>query len=617
MQRSKALWIILSFLPAILIIIILFINANITYSSIPGVKGGILDLSGRDMKTGVFNISGQWEFYWDRLLDDTEIESSKEKFVLIDTPGIWNDFKIDGKILPGFGKATYRAHVVNAPASERLAVRIQNMASAYRLYIDDNLIAENGDFGDKADARVSKYRPQFSEFTCGKDNFDLILQVSNDAYAVGGMWEPIMFGLFEPVSSVNNAVKVFGYFSIGSIIVMCLYFAIMFVINRKEKELLILCIIGLLVVIHLLELGDVIITYILPDMPISGFGWIDYLTQVWIQFFLLYFVYVVYSSLVNKWYVRILLIYTICISAFVLLFPFEIVAGTYMIMNFIILFIIAVIVVYMVMAVLEGRTGARSLLAAMVFILFFLLYEQFVNDLSIIFFLINGWSLDFTILFVVQCTIIARRYYEAQRIELGLLKSQIRPHFVHNALASIISISRKDSERSRELLIDFSNYLRGCYDNEDNNDLIPIDQELDFVRAYVALEQARFGEKLNVEYRIEMSKILIPPLILQPLVENAFIHGLREKEEGGTVVVYVAGLTEKTVRIGVRDDGVGMNIRPKKSQDRHGIGIGNINRRLSKLYHTQLQYLVPEGGGCEVYMKIPYKEADRVEGDAS
>lgn len=608
MHRSKALRIILPFLPALAFMVMLYINAAHTSSSIPGVKGGVLDLSGRDLnKTGAFNLAGEWDFYWGRLLSDAEIESGRENARLVDVPGLWTDLEADGQSLPAFGRATYRARVVHAPAGQQFAVRVQNQASAYRLYIDDRLVAQNGSIGDRADAPVSAYRPQFSEFTPEKDSFDIILQVSNDAYAVGGMWDWIMFGLYGPMANVNEAVKVVGYFSIGGLLVMCIFFIIMFAVVRKEKEMLALSAIGIAVILRLLIYGDAIITRLLPGMPIAGFGWIDYLTGIWSMFFLLCFVYLTYPLLVQKWHMRLLLTYSFCLSLFILSFPFEIVAGAYMVMNFILLFVVLAIAVFTARASLEGRTGSRSLLAAMVFILFSMLYEFLGNDQTIAYFLIDGWVIDFVVLFFVQCTIVARRYREARRLELGLLKSQIRPHFVHNSLASIISISRRDSERARELLMDFSGYLRGCYDYE-GDDLIPLEQEIEFINAYAALEQARFGDRLRVKYQIEASNVLVPPLILQPLVENAFIHGLREKEEGGTVVVYAFRCKNGRLRLGVSDDGAGISATPKFNVERQGIGISNINQRLARLFNTQLVFSVPGGGGCEVYMEIPYQE---------
>jgi len=187
------------------------------------------------------------------------------------------------------------------------------------------------------------------------------------------------------------------------------------------------------------------------------------------------------------------------------------------------------------------------------------------------------------------------------------LKEQIRPHFIHNALAAIISTSRQDPDRSRELLMDFSDYLRGRYDYT-SVDFISIEQELELVRAYAALEQARFGDRFRLEYQLDVQRFLLPPLILQPLVENALVHGLRNKEEGGTVLVYTRW-NNKMVRIGVKDDGVGLHCQSDREQVRSGIGIANINRRLEKFYGTRLNYHVPSKGGCEVYLEIPYKEA--------
>ena len=93
------------------------------------------------------------------------IEGGAEPYSLVEAPGEWNDYEMDGAGLPGKGEATYRLHVTGAAAGGRYGVYIQNQASAYRLYIDDGLIAQNGDLGDGADARASAYRPQLAAFT--------------------------------------------------------------------------------------------------------------------------------------------------------------------------------------------------------------------------------------------------------------------------------------------------------------------------------------------------------------------------------------------------------------------------------------------------------------------
>jgi two-component system, LytTR family, sensor kinase len=608
MRQVKAAKVVLPLLASLVIIVVLYLHATLVFFPTPHAEGGTLDLSTWiQEEEGAFEITGQWEFYWDKLLSDADIKAGEEGFSLVEAPDEWNYYDLGGKNLPGEGKATYRIHVIGAEAGKEYAARIQNMASVYRLYIDDKLIAKNGSFGDGSDAPVSAYRPQFSSFVTESNNFDIILQISNDAYAVGGMWEPVIFGNYEQVLAFDKGVSFIGYFSFGSLVVMCIFLLIFFVSQRREKDMLILAGIGSMVIVRLTINGDMAVTYVFPNIPISGFGWIDYLTLLWIQFLLLYFVYCAYTGLIGRWQVTALLIYSVGVSLFVALFPFEIVAGAYKFMNIILVVVIAVVVIHLARAAYEGRAGAPALFGAISLILFLIFYEMLVDDFSLAYFLISNAAFDFSLLFFIQCFIVAGRYSRAQKTEISFLKGQIRPHFIHNALATIISISRKDTERARDLLIDFSSYLRGCYDYE-NDDLIPLEQELEFIRAYVALEQARFGDSLRAEYRIEAEGVRLPPLILQPLVENAFVHGLREKEDGGTVLIYAARTKSGKVRIGVRDNGVGKGTKVKNTE-RQGIGIENINRRLSRLYRTKLVFSVPKGGGCDVYLEIPVKEA--------
>jgi sensor histidine kinase YesM len=199
-----------------------------------------------------------------------------------------------------------------------------------------------------------------------------------------------------------------------------------------------------------------------------------------------------------------------------------------------------------------------------------------------------------------------------QKLELQFLKSQIRPHFINNALNAIISISRRDAVKARKLLIEFSKYLRNCYSIKDTEDMVPIENELSFVRAYVALEQARFSDFLHIEFDIDSIFLMIPPLTLQPLVENAIIHGVMEKSEDGHILIYVKDC-ENFVKMGVKDDGVGISpelISALLSGEHQGGGIGihNINRRIKKIYNTQLHIESRLKGGTDAYIIIPKGE---------
>jgi signal transduction histidine kinase len=601
---KKAARVALPILIAATVIMGLYINASISYAETPHAKGGVLELAAWN-RQGVFEITGEWEFYWDKALTDTQLKNGTEDFVLVEAPGEWNYYDTALGALPGTGRATYRLHVTGAQAGTPYGVRVQNMASAYRLYADGVLLAQNGTFGDKADAPVSAYRPQLAVFTPESDSFDLILQIGNEAYAVGGMWEPVIFGTAGQVGGFNTAISGVAIAAVAAIAVMCLFFLIFFSAQRRERDVLTLAGIGVLVILQFSVCGDTAVAALLPDMPIAGFGWIAYISLIWIQFLLLYFIYCAFGGLVRKWQLVMLLSYAGLVTLCVVLLPFEVITSAAPVFNIILLAVFLFITVLLARAAWQKKPGGAALLGAMALNLAMTLYAMFVTDISPAYYILTNTAPEYLVLFFVQCFIVARRYQQAQKLEISLLKSQIRPHFLHNALTTIISVSRRDTDRARDLLTEFSSYLRGFYDYE-ADELITAGQELELVRAYVALEQARFGERVKVRYEIDSENLLLPPLILQPLVENAFIHGLREKEGGGTVLVYIKRMAEGKARIGVRDDGVGLQV--KGSDARQGVGIANIDRRLSRLYRTQLTFIVPEGGGCEVRMEIPWKE---------
>ncbi len=606
MRLKRVLRVVLPLLIAVLLIVGFCINASIFDATVPHAQNGILNLSAWNQKHA-FEITGEWAFFWDKTLTEAQIRNGKQDFVIVEAPGEWNYYKTKLGELPGMGRATYHLFVIGAEPGKEYGLRIQNMASAYRLYVDEALVAQNGTFGDTAAAPAFAYRPQFTTFTPQTDSFDLVLQVSNDAYAVGGMWEPVIFGTAQQIVDFNDVLSNLVLASCAGLVVMCLFFLIFYTAQRQEWDVLILSGIGVLVLLRLSINGDMYVTSFFPDMSVAGFGWIDYLTLLWIQFLIFYFVYWTYGNVVRKRQISALLFYSLFASLCVLLLPFYVVAGAYMVMNVILLLVLVFVTVLLVRAAWLGYPDASVLLGALSFILLLNVYNVFFEDHSLVYFCFDNSAADYTILFFAHCIIVARRYNRAQKIEMAFLRGQINPHFIHNSLAGIAGISRTDPARTRELLLNLSSYLRGYYDY-DNRELIPLKEELSFVRAFVGIEQMRFGDHVKVVYEVESEDLLVPPLILQPLVENAFVHGLREKAEGGLVVVYARRAKSGRARIGVRDDGLGFGVKPS-TLGRHGVGIKNINRRLLRIYRTQLIFTVPEGGGCEVFMEIPWKEA--------
>ncbi|WP_336776168.1 hybrid sensor histidine kinase/response regulator [Paenibacillus sp. MMO-58] len=212
---------------------------------------------------------------------------------------------------------------------------------------------------------------------------------------------------------------------------------------------------------------------------------------------------------------------------------------------------------------------------------------------------------------------------QAIRMETLFLQSQIKPHFVYNALSGIISLCYSDGARAGKLLGEFSNYLRLSFDLDPRHAKVSLIRELSLTKSYVELEQARFGERLHVEWDVgDPTEALVPALILQPLVENAIRHGVMKRLSGGTVVIR-ARLDQHGLQISVQDDGVGMNPdqvdRIFKTERMGGsIGLINVHKRLMNEFGQGLRIESLQDKGTNVDFRIPFRtEAVEPDGEGS
>src|SRR5476649_1913318 len=180
----------------------------------------------------------------------------------------------------------------------------------------------------------------------------------------------------------------------------------------------------------------------------------------------------------------------------------------------------------------------------------------------------------------------------ANKAEMRALQSKINPHFLFNALNAISSSIRVRPDTARQLIINLSRYLR--YNLELNDELIDLRKELHQVQDYIAIEQARFGSKLTVIYDIDDDiSVRIPSLLIQPLVENAIVHGIQPCSGKGVVVIAVKH-SGGNIKVSVKDTGHGINqetIERVAANEMPGnkIGLLNVHHRVSLLYGQGLQ----------------------------
>lgn len=195
--------------------------------------------------------------------------------------------------------------------------------------------------------------------------------------------------------------------------------------------------------------------------------------------------------------------------------------------------------------------------------------------------------------------------------ELQVLKRQLNPHFLFNAMNTISVLVREEQNGEAVRLISkLSSLLRTALDQERSSEVL-LGQELDFIGQYVDIQRARFSDRL--EYSAEVSPAAsvarIPNLILQPLVENAIIHGAAAKAGKGTVTVKASVVRDRLV-VEIADDGPGFPSEQELSaRSKNGIGLSNTKERLRRIYGSSAVLAIDSrpGEGARVRLEIPYK----------
>lgn len=215
-------------------------------------------------------------------------------------------------------------------------------------------------------------------------------------------------------------------------------------------------------------------------------------------------------------------------------------------------------------------------------------YASIIVSIEILFFFVN----------VSKNIQLAEEQEKNKEAQIRIMMSQIQPHFVYNSLSAISTLITLDPERAQKALDDFTEYLRHNISSLTETKLIPFEDELKHIKTYVSLEQVRFNERVNVIYDINVRDFDVPPLSVQPIVENAIKHGILKKVEGGTVNFKTYETSEAYV-IEVSDDGVGFNMEDVAFDSNKHFGLNNIKHRIKSMCNGELQITSEIGKGTK------------------
>mgnify|MGYP002524415909 CR=1 FL=1 len=211
---------------------------------------------------------------------------------------------------------------------------------------------------------------------------------------------------------------------------------------------------------------------------------------------------------------------------------------------------------------------------------------------------------------VEQSRAMARQSEELAENRISLMLSQMQPHFMYNVLNSIYALCSRDPEQAKDAIDKFSTYLRCNMAALEQTTFIPFKEEYQHIQTYLALEQMRFGRRVTVEYDIAVSDFMLPPLTIQPLVENAVRHGVTKKRGGGTVTLSTRQ-TERAIIVTITDTGIGFDPDRYAEDGEVHIGIRSVRERLQRMAGGSLEITSTPGVGTTAIVTLPRKEKRR------
>lgn len=573
---------------------------------------GYLDLSRYDFeKEGILCLDGEWQFFSGRFLEpgnDANLQEAEKPDAYITPPAVWNDYEADGKPIPGFGYGTYRMILIGVKPNIPMAIKMLPQSTAYHLYINNMLMAKNGVIAEEQKSSAVAYHPDSIYFTPRTTEIVITVHISNYVYARGGMWDAPTMGTKAQIESLDRFILNRDLFLQGCYCISFLLFFVIYINRPSKRSWLYFAALCIVTAARVLIYGGHLITQYTENFRLITF--IEYGTRLWFPILLLLLLNEELSGKLSRKLLSALTLLILLLTVAVAVLPihvFTAYAKALIGYDFILGLGMLVIMLWPGERFFPKKTnkskvfflyGNLAIYLCAVYDMFFAT-TAYVEMMPIGFFAaLLAFAFILAITYadaLTDCEDALRKLeIEGERklqTELKLLQSQIRPHFLYNALSAIANVCGKDSKKAEQLILDLAYFMQTSFDFNSYEKLTTLENELEYIRKYVHIEKARFGEKVHFTEQIEVPlDTQLPRLIIEPLVENAIRHGISKKKDGGEVRLGICKVSEG-ILIEVSDNGVGMT-REKLSavfgEESKGVGLKNIQDRMVRSGGTGL-----------------------------
>lgn len=572
-----------------------------------------------------YYLEGEWEFYYRQFIE-SDPQGEPKMSEMLNVPSSWAGNPLYDSPYESGGYASYRAYIKGFSYKDPVTIYIPNIASAYRIYLDGQLVTESGTLSKSATDTWSTPSSSKQKILLTSEEHEIVIEISSESYS----------GLYlAPIIADHSYTQNYTYSFLGiryAFIGIVIYAAIiLFILGFLSK---VRYFSGWLPVLFLCLAFRMMISTEGYAISQPWFFNLSYERMTLLMFastFIIKLVSLIYLQ--DELRLKLSKEFTAFLSAAFLLvvvgvsfLPTSVYNNYY----FVVLQLVSTLAdLYVInrlcQELAKGDPYAGRLCFAYLFIFAGITVDALYTN-GMMPFLCSSFMPVCLSLFALQLTIIhadkaaklfqrareARELeHEVEKANMAVMISQIQPHFLYNALNTIKSLIRRDPKKAEQAVIDFSYYLRGNMDSLTHTEPIPFETELAHVKYYCDIELLRFSDKLKIEYDIQEKKFCVPTLSIQPIVENAIKHGVTKKPEGGTVRISTAS-DDKDYIVTVKDDGVGFDPSAIEEDDgRSHVGIQNIRYRFENMMHATVSIESEKGVGTCVIIRIPKNSATK------
>lgn len=572
-----------------------------------------------------YYLTGEWEFYYRQFIE-SDPQGEPKLSEMLNVPSSWAGNPLYDSPYESGGYASYRAYIKGFSYKDPVTIYIPNIASAYRIYLDGQLVTESGTLSKSATDTWSTPSSSKQKILLTPEEHEIVIEISAESYS----------GLYlAPIIADHSYTQNYTYSFLGiryAFIGIVIYAAIiLFILGFLSK---VRYFSGWLPVLFLCLAFRMMISTEGYAISQPWFFNLSYERMTLLMFastFIIKLVSLIYLQ--DELRLKLSKEFTAFLSAAFLLvvvgvsfLPTSVYNNYY----FVVLQLVSTLAdLYVInrlcQELAKGDPYAGRLCFAYLFIFAGITVDALYTN-GMMPFLCSSFMPVCLSLFALQLTIIhadkaaklfqrareARELeHEVEKANMAVMISQIQPHFLYNALNTIKSLIRRDPKKAEQAVIDFSYYLRGNMDSLTHTEPIPFETELAHVKYYCDIELLRFSDKLKIEYDIQEKKFCVPTLSIQPIVENAIKHGVTKKPEGGTVRISTAS-DDKDYIVTVKDDGVGFDPSAIEEDDgRSHVGIQNIRYRFENMMHATVSIESEKGVGTCVIIRIPKNSATK------